>query len=786
MKKRKIALVAAFAAVSALALASCNNTSGSGTGSTPASTGSQSTGTGSQSSSAQGPATRLDVCYTYDGYAYVDSADQFTNPITNTQYTDGNILPVWKLYGEKLNLDIRNACKHEESKVSAKHATISGNQFASEIDATQKIDLYGTTVTLINDMGGAGDAVDLMPYVSSGKMPNLKAFLDANPSVAEAMKLDGALYYTPYFDGHNKTERMLLMDTKVVSKLLNPSATGLDTTASGTAASTKTVGVAKVSPFIDADFNLPKTGTETTKSVEVSKNGAKTNITVNLVENIIKQQNTLLNSGNATGASLHQQFMTYLQNVYGNNVGADKTYATYADIFTSESAAYTADELIALFRVFRANPAFISNNKNDEVVPLIPRENNKSRIDNILQFLGSVFGIQGLGSEAERLFYTADGKLADAATERATYEGLEILADLYSEGLLMDHFYDNPSTGLKKYAQHYFAKSTSKTETIKGGYALMEYDYVATQSAFNLKDDNGIGTKASSVAEGYDIAELKPIVAPITWWATESFTHNQLLANHTGKTLTRYYEENRALKSDSWCIPTTSDNKDGAIALIDYLLSAEGQIYNDFGPEAYHTSTNTLTYGDQSTPALTQQVITWWNGSGITDFWKFNRRYIGTTDAVGYIRTSTIDFQATNVVARDGVTKVNAAVSSGVLKTALDKDSIGFGTSVPAAGWPSITGSTINGYDSITTFWYIDDKLNATPRGWVAVVVNDLAYGDASASLGTTKNTKLTYKYSDIVSELSARNVDYLGAYAQSLVMKGHANVRADYTRATA
>ena len=56
--------------------------------------------------------------------------------------------------------------------------------------------------------------------------------------------------------------------------------------------------------------------------------------------------------------------MDYLQAVYGSNVGENKTYANYSEIFTSESAAYTTDELIALFRVMRANPSYVSKNKN--------------------------------------------------------------------------------------------------------------------------------------------------------------------------------------------------------------------------------------------------------------------------------------------------------------------------------------------------------------------------------------------------------------------------------------
>lgn len=781
MKKRKIALLAAFAAVSAFTLASCNNASSTstGTGSTPASTGTQATG--GSSSTQQGAAKRLDVYYTYDGKAYIDAKEAYTNPISGTNFTENTILPVWKLYGEKLNIDIKNACKHDGQKATAKYDTLVTDQFKSEVSTADKIDLYGIPVAKIEDMVSNGDAKSLTPYINSGKMPNLKRFLEANPKIKASMEIDGEIYYTAYFDGHNKIERMLLMDTAVADKLLAQKlTTGLDTTPAVNAARIKDVNY---QPFIDANYNLPKANaSDTTTTVQVSKNSTATNITVKYAENIIKQQNTLLANPSTTGADLYNQFMTYLEAVYGENVGANKTFATYADIFTSESAAYTTDELVALFRVFRANPSFISNNKNTSVVPVIPREQADGRVDTIIQLMATIFGIQGIGSEKDRLFYTAGGKLADAGTEVASYQALSLMADLYKEGLILNEFYKKTSSGLTKYAQHYFGKTTADGDNT-GNYALMEYDYAATQSVFNKKDANGIGVAENAIASGYDYAKLRPVVSPLTWWANESFTHGQELSNHTGKNLIRYYEENRALKSDAWCIPATSDNVDDAIALMDYIYGEEGQIYNDFGPEAYHTTNKPLTYGDQNTVALTPEVIAWYVGQSL-DFWTFNRKYIGTTDAIGYIRTSTIDYQATNTYSRVGVDNVNHAVAAGVQKSCLDNTAtITFGTTVPTVGWANIGKDSANTYDSITEFW-AQNKNKEDAKGWAYVIVNDLAYNDNAANLGKTTNTKVDYKYSNVVSEFTARNVNYLGAMAEALELKGIAGVRPDYSNA--
>lgn len=785
MKKRKIALIAAFAAVSAFSLASCNNAGGSGT--TPSTSGSQESGTGSASSSAQGPAQRLDVYYTYDGKAYIDAKEGFANPISGTQFAENTLLPVWKLYGEKKNIDIRNACKHDGSRATAKYDQLVTDQFKSETSTSDKIDLYGIAVSKIEDMVSNGNATSLTPYINSGKMPNLKRFLDDNPKIKASMEIDGEIYYTAYFDGHNKIERMLQMDTAVVDKLLATKLTsGLDSTPAVDAARIKSVNY---SPFIDENFNLPKADSSaTTTTVKISKNKTAVDLTVKYAENIIKQQNTLLASSSTTGADLYNQFMTYLEAVYGDNVGSNKTYANYAEIFTSESAAYTTDELIALYRVFRANPSFISNNKNTSVVPAIVREQADGRVDTMLNLMATIFGIQGIGSEYTRLFYAADGKLADATTEVASYQALSLMADLYKEGLILENFYKKTSTGLTKYAQHYFAKTTANGDD-SGNYALMEYDYAATQSVWNQKDSNGIGVEASDssastkIAAGYDYAKLRPVLAPLTWWAKDSFTHGQELSNHTGKSLVRYYEENRALKSDAWCIPANADNKDDAVALMDYIYGDEGQIYNDFGPEAYHTTDKPLTYGDQNTVALTPAVIAWYVGQSL-DFWTFNRKYIGTTDAIGYIRTSTIDYQATNLVSRVGVDNLNAAVTAGVQLGSYDNTAtIGFGTTVPTVGWANIAKTASDSYDSVTEFWAAT-KNKADALGWAYVIVNDTPYNDSTAKLGKTTNTKVDYYYNNVVSEFTSRNVNFLGANAQALELKGITGVRPDYSRA--
>ena len=52
-------------------------------------------------------------------------------------------------------------------------------------------------------------------------MPNFKKFLDANPTIKSAISVSGHIYYTPYFDGYNTIERMFIMDSNIVKKILD-------------------------------------------------------------------------------------------------------------------------------------------------------------------------------------------------------------------------------------------------------------------------------------------------------------------------------------------------------------------------------------------------------------------------------------------------------------------------------------------------------------------------------------------------------------------------------------
>ena len=758
--KKKFLLVGGALAVGALALSSCGSK------------------TRERAKSKELPAATefLDVSLTYgSNNLFITASNNFNNPIeNNAAYVKGQtLLPVWKKFAKVLSEDkdfgvgravtIRDGIKHEKKTPANRFDTDrqSGFKTTNENNEGQDIDLYQNTTANINKMGAAGECLNLLDYLDY--MPNFKAYLDANPVIEDQMTVDGKIFYTPYMDGSNYYERMFQMDAAMTKKLLDHGKDAGFDTASATDSNRINFAANKVKPFIHDTKNY---ATDNFK-VKICVNGEAKTVEVKQTDNIIAQQNALLADTSKTGADLAKQFIDYLNAAYGNiEVNGTKVYSTLSKVFVGESAIYNTDDLIALFRVFRANPDYISDNKNASIYPFQIRTSENNRVENVLSLTGNLFGVQGLNSEHDRLFFTTDGFWADAATEQQSYDALARMNALYQEGLILQGFQQGSKT---PWGTNAFQRNTTSAT-----YGLMLNDYTAVPSKMNAVDANGVGTSTNA---DYTPSELQPILAPITWWATDGFTHAQTLDTKDGKTLTRFYEEIRSLKDESWCVPSNSDNKLAAVKLMDYLMNKKGQVYFDFCTEEYWAtdSSNTsgefqgyteFTYGGDTTPQLKQEVLNWYTTSPISDFndfWKFMRGALGCTYGVGYIRTSTIDYQSTNTVSRGGADALKAATNAGVnMKPNLISE-VKFGTAVPAAGYPEITDEISKTYDAITQFWAQDGKGQTNETyGWVAAV-QDPAFADTTV-LGTLSTAAggSQYTFANVKAQFETRNKAYL------------------------
>lgn len=762
--KKKILTVAGLTVVSGLALAGCKPT-------TTVQKGSVYNKDGYTYEEAPAPYAyegtlakkEVNVYLNYGGTAGVSyrGTEAYPNPINGVTYQQGAILPTWTELGRVTGTEVKDVASYTDKKDEDTYKSVLAKGF--KIDG-KGIDLFANGVKFINEMGGDGNAIDLVPYIESGKMPNFKAYLDANPTVKNQIMVDGKIFYTPYFDGYNQVERMFIMDTEMVQILVDTDDfTNFDATLSGKGGDAKTLKEAQYQPFINADSNYASN-----TKVKVSKNAKAVEIEIKKTDNIIKQQNASLANG-VSGKDLAKQFKDYLKKAYGHLVGKGKTFEKYSDIFVSESAAYNADELVALMRVVKANPKTVSKGLVDTVECFFPRGEAANRVANILD-LAQIWGIQGLDAESNNFFFDANGKLQSLGTTQASYDALDLLNQLYNEGLIVNDFYYVPSdkASATKGLDKYFKKTRNDS-----GFGFLMYDYSAATGAANDTVE-GIGTNPSSrngKFKDLSVTGIRPVVSPLTMWATEkNWDRTQALSNMTGKTLTRYAESNRTLKTGSWCIPKTVENLDGALRLMDVTFSAYGALVNTFGPTEYwYVPTSqkdsgkawiaTDLGGDEKAPVLSQALTQAVQSSG-KDFWSFMRENLGATHGIGGVRNNQADFQATNAHAQVGLTNVKNAIASGAVVLAQVKSTYDFSTSVNV-NWSTKVKVTAEN-DGITSFWTDPKTTEAT--NWAYVVVHGKTGDVTSGSVSKNK-----YNYNTVLSHMDSYAKKYLYAFANEL-----------------
>jgi hypothetical protein len=834
MKKRKLALLG-FAALAGVALASCGGGSGDNTGSNT-NTGGSDSGTGSQTGGTaevkdayySGKGNESGVCVwdpislasakavydtlqvegkgvggdldtwlvysQYYGIAYNGTdadAIKRPNPITNTNYSDGDILPAWQDFGTKLGVSFRKARQYG-AKDDKNYETFESN-YSSGVnidDNGNKTDLFYNTTANLNKAGEKGYLVDLKPYIEGGQMPALKKFLDDNPAVKKEITHEDKIFFSPYMDGYQAIERNFMMDTAQVEKLLDSEIpAGLGQLAAGKNGAEKGLRTsAKAQPFMGKDGK----NYDADLKIKIVADGAAKEVTVKQTDNIITLQNKLLDAG-TTGKALIDQFKTYARAAYGDII--DTYYdGKISKMFTSVGACYNADDLVALLRIFKANPDVLFNSSTDydAVVPVFPRGQADNRVENILNFGATLYGVQGRGSEFEHLFFGADGKIHDFDTAQQSFDMLEKLSLLYSEGLIQENFWSG-TQGTGGYDAFFAHKSEAvkqlnddgsvKKVTFSSTFGLLEYDYIATQSAANDYDDvSYIGTKSTArkaAACGYDFSEvsvtgIKAILSPLTYVATNDFKYEQSLDTREGKTIVRFYEENRAVKNTSWGVVASSDNKASAIAAIDLMFTKEGWETQNFGPSSDDVSQSYWTYGNAygltNTPVVRSQILTAVSESG-KDFWNFSRSTIGSTQGIGHYRPASLDWQATNAATRQSYQDLTTAASLGVQMTTRSvssADDFSWHASMLMSVFTAVNPTLATEYEAVTNFWAQKSKASKSgdTLGWVAIIANGANYTGQVLEVSSEPVT-----YANVKTLRSKKNQVYLKHMAEKLGM---------------
>ena len=536
-------------------------------------------------------------------------------------YQTGDFKPTWVALMEKLNIKIEDHYQGNSASDEYKY-------WQEKLD---EIDVLSGTASALSEAGAAGKIVDLAQYLDL--MPNFKAYLEANPIVRLSITGDtktGAIYFSPYFDGVDDIERMPLMRTDWVEKLLN----GED---DFTATESKDLEAAAYDPY------MPKSGKVTVKTVTADGTG-----TFDLTKdydkagNIVALMNEALAKGTVTGVQAVNMLRDYIDAAYNGYYGTNR-----ADLFIGQNAAWDADELVALLRCVVANPQTL--NGTDNVEGLFSREdgNNQRRVD-MFRFAGTLFGVRGLESRQDFLYVGADGLLHDARQEEATYVALDRMNAMAREGLISQSYLEDDSS--------------VKTDTmLKSDLGFMHYDYNQTQTIYNYTEGDTKNSKLSA-DEKY-----MAVMVPVARWYD---------GTNEGGVYMRFTESWRSVKTDGWGLSVAGIGNDknklhAALAIIDYAYSPEGQILMSYGPDAF-IKTNadgsyvTFNFNGKQMPVVADETYAelWAKAGG--NYTNYARQYLGST--LSFVKSQAFEYQCTHAVGREGAGKLSVAIGLGTIK----------------------------------------------------------------------------------------------------------------------
>ena len=540
-------------------------------------------------------------------------------------YRAGDLKPTWVEVQNILNIKIT------DKFTGAGSAQAEFNNWKAKLN---EVDMVAGSAAVLSEAGTAGDLINIADYLD--KMPNFKAYLEANPIVLLSITSPdaegelGAIYFSPYFDGVNDIERMPLMRTDWVVKLL-------DGEGDFTAEASKNLADAAYTPY------MPTSGKVEIDVVKLDASGTeKVTKNYDAAGNIIANMNTALASGAVSGVKAVNMLRDYIDAAYGGYYGT-----TRSNLFVGQNAAWDADELVALLRCVVANPQTL--NGTDTVQGLFSREdaNNQRRVD-MFRFAGTLFGVRGLESRQDYLYVGTDGKLHDARQEAETYVALERMNAMVKEGLISSSFVKN---------------ETNDTKTMLTNDAgFMHYDYNQTQTVFNETALNLIpGPDSKPVKDPNGTEKYMAVMVPVAHWfdGTE------------GGVYMRFTESWRSVKTDGWAISKAGVGSDtnklnAALALIDYAYSAKGQILMSYGPDAFIDPTQTFDFNGKQMPVIAQATFDeLWDKAG-GNYTNYARYFLGST--LSFVKSQAFEFQCTHQVGKEGAGYISNAIKYGTIK----------------------------------------------------------------------------------------------------------------------
>ena len=606
-------------------------------------------------------------------------------------YHSGDFKPTWVAVQEILGITI-------EDKYQGNGAGAEFDYWKEQLD---QVDMLSGTAAKLSENGEAGLLVNIGEYLD--QMPNFKAYLEANPIVKLSITgnvENGAIYFSPYFDGVDDIEKMPLMRTDWVEKLLNGEG-------AFAAEASKELKPAVYQPY------MPTSGKVEIDVVKADGSAVETIAKdYDAAGNIIANMNA---AGTLDGVAAVNMLREYIDKAYNGYYGTNR-----ADLFMGQNAAWDADELVALLRCVVANPQTL--NGTDKIEGLFSREeDNTARRADVFRFAGILFGVRGLESRQDYLYVDEEGKLRDARQEPATYEALARMHAMVEEGLISTAFINREAVKTENY--------------LENDLGFMHYDYNQTQTVYNkTKLDNAAGEKYMAV------------MVPVAHWFDGTSEEGVYM---------RFTESWRSVKTDGWGISMAGVANDtnklnAALALIDYAYSAEGTILMSYGPEAFR-SNETFMFNGKEMPKIADATYAelWEKANG--NYTNYARQFLGST--LSFMKSQAFEYQCTHEVGKEGAGKISTAIGLGTIKhpqLAVVTDNMWY-TSVP-----TVLPTTKEDNQELGTFTDLSSKF-ATSRDGENVLIDIIIKGftvegmtSAEAAAEYVKNNMSGVQYLDI------------------------------------
>ena len=594
-------------------------------------------------------------------------------------YQTGDLKPTWVEVQNRLGMVF-------EDKYQGNSAT---KEFEFWKDRLNEVDMVSGTALILSEYGEAGSLVNIAQYLD--QMPNFKAYLESNPIVRLSITgntSNGAIYFSPYFDGVNDIERMPLMRVDWVQKLL-------DGEGEFAAAKSGTLKPAAYEPY------MPVSGKVEVDVVKLDGSAVEyVTKDYDTAGNIVDKMNKAMASGSVDGVTAVNMLRTYIDEAYAGYYGT-----TRSNLFVGQNAAWDADELVALLRCVVANANTL--NGTDSIQGLFSREdnNNQRRVD-LFRFAGTLFGVRGLESRQDYLYVGADGKLHDARIEVESYQAMAKMNQMVKEGLISKSFVDK--------------SEESSATMLENDIGFMHYDYNQTQTVYNQ-------TKLQ------DGEKYMAVMVPVAHWFDGSKADGVFM---------RFTESWRSVKTDGWGISIAGINGDqnklnACLKLIDYAYSPEGQILMSYGPDAFIKSGETFTFNGQQMPVVADATYAelWEKASG--NYTNYARQYLGST--LSFAKSQAFEYQCTHEVGKEGAGHISTAIGLGTIK----HPELALTSNPWYTSMPSILPTTTVENDMINSYTDFRTKFDQNKSGTNSYV-DVIASGFAAEGMGSPEEAAKT------------------------------------------